>query len=60
MQACLVAEHELPPAQKQMLYDEFAAADSRDAPSFSRNLSRLASDLAYLKGEALHFSSSVL
>ena len=60
LQRCLVAVPELPPAQKQLLYDDFAASDSRDAPSFARNLARVANDLAYLQGEALHASSAVL
>ena len=60
LQRCLVAVPELPPAQKQLLYDTFATADNRDAPSFARNLARVANDLAYLQGEALHASSAVL
>ena len=56
----LVAEEELPAAQRQLLYDDFTTSDIRDAPSFSRALSRLAADYAYLKAEALHASSAVL
>jgi len=59
VQRHLGAQQGLAPSQKQMLYDEFAAADSRDAPSFARNIARLANDLAYFNNEALYSSSSV-
>ncbi|KAL1508109.1 hypothetical protein AB1Y20_007701 [Prymnesium parvum] len=57
LQRFLVAQDELSAAQKQMVYDQFVAGDNGDAPSFSRNLGRLANDVAYFKMEALHSST---
>lgn len=52
LQRFLVDEAELSPPQKQMLYDGFVSADSRDEPSFSRHIARLANDFACLKRAA--------